>query len=77
MSVDGREQDESQGSRIVTGCMGALFVALAIAIIVVVDRPIGLGALVAAMVIGLLGIDALISAVRAKRSLLSRIGPLP
>ena len=57
--------------------MGALFVALAIAIIVVVDRPIGLGALVAAMVIGLLGIDALISAVRAKRSLLSRIGPLP
>jgi hypothetical protein len=77
VSVDGREQDESQGSRIVTGCMGALFVALAIAIIVVVDRPIGLGALVAAMVIGLLGIDALISAVRAKRSLLSRIGPLP
>jgi hypothetical protein len=73
----GRNQHESKGSRIVTGCMGALFVALAIAIIAVVDRPIGLGALVAAIVIGLLGIDALISAVRAKRSLLSRIGPLP
>lgn len=77
MIESGRNQDESKGSRIVTGCVGALFVALAIAIIAVVDRPIGLGAVVAAMVIGLLGIDALISAVRAKRSLLSRIGPLP
>ena len=70
-------QEESQGSRIVAGCVGALFVALAIAIIAVVDRPISPGALVAALVIGLLGIDALISAVRAKRSLLARIGPLP
>lgn len=77
MSEYGRNPDKSRGSRIVTACMGALFAALAIAIIVVVDRPIGLGALVAAMVIGLLGIDALLSAVRAKRSLLSRIGPLP
>ena len=77
MSDNGRNQDERQGSRIVTGCMGTLFVGLAIAIIVVVDRPIGLGALAAAMMIGSLGIDALIAAVRAKRSLLSRIGPLP
>lgn len=77
MSDHGSNHDESKGSRIVTGCVGALFVALAIAIIAVVDRPIGLGALGAAMVIGLLGIDALLSAVRAKRSLLSRIGPLP
>lgn len=77
MSDHGSNQDESHGGRIVTACMGALFAALAIAIIVVVDRPIGLGALVAAMVIGLLGIDALISAARGKRSLLSRIGPLP
>lgn len=77
MSDNGRNQDDRQGNRIVTGCMGALFVALAIAIIAVVDWPIGPGALVAALVIGLLGIDALISAVRAKRSLLSRIGPLP
>mgnify|MGYP006326401139 CR=1 FL=1 len=77
MSDNGRNQAEPQGSRIVTGCMGALFVALAIAIIAVVDRPIGPGALVAAFVIGLLGTDALISAIRAKRSLLSRIGPLP
>jgi hypothetical protein len=77
VSDNSGNQDERHGSRIVTGCMGALFVALAIAIIAVVDRPIGMGALVAAIVIGLLGIDALISAVRAKRSLLSRIGPLP
>jgi uncharacterized membrane protein YczE len=57
--------------------MGALFVALAIAIVAVVERPMGLGALIAALVIGLLGIDALINAVRNRRSLLSRIGPLP
>jgi hypothetical protein len=77
VSDNGRNQDERQGNRIVTGCMGVLFVALAIAIIVVVDRPIGLGALVAAMMTGLLGIDALIAAARARRSLLSRVGPLP
>jgi hypothetical protein len=57
--------------------MGALFVALAIAIVAVVERPMGLGALIAALVIGLLGFDALINAVRNRRSLLSRIGPLP
>ncbi len=77
MSEDGRNLDESQGSRIVTACMGALFVALAIAIVVVVDRPTSPGALVAASIIASLGIDALLSAVRGKRSLLSRIGPLP
>ncbi len=77
MSDHGSNQDESHGGRIVTGCMGALCVALAIAIVVVVDRPMGAGALAAASVIALLGIDALISAVRGTRSLLSRIGPLP
>ena len=74
---DGRNQDESNGSRIVAGCMGALFVALAFAIIGLADRPLGPGALVAALVVGWLGIDALVNAVRNKRSLLSRIGPLP
>ena len=77
MTESGRNQDESQGSRIVTACVGALFVALAIAIIAVVDRPTGPGVLVAASIIALLGIHALLSAVRGKRSLLSRIGPLP
>jgi hypothetical protein len=77
VSDHGSNQDESLGGRIVTGCMGALFVALAIAIVVVVDRPMGPGALAAAFVIGLLGVDALINAVRDRRSLLSRIGPLP
>ncbi len=77
MSDNGRNQDESHGGHIVTGCMGVLFVALAIAIIVVADWPLGPGALVAALVIASLGIDALISVVRGKRSWLSRIGPLP
>lgn len=77
MTDHGSNQDESPGGRIVTGCMGALFVALAVAIIAVVDRPMGPGVLVAASIIALLGIDAFVSAVRGKRSLLSRIGPLP
>ena len=77
MTENGRNQDESPGSRIVAGCVGALFVALAIAIIAVADWPTSPGALVAASIIALLGIDALLSAVRGKRSLLSRIGPLP
>jgi hypothetical protein len=68
---------ESNGGRVVSGCMGLLFVGLAIAIIVVADDPARPGPLLAALVIGLLGIDALISAARGKRSLLSRIGPLP
>jgi hypothetical protein len=77
VSDKGSHQDDLRGSRIVTGCIGALFVALAIAIVAVVERPMGPGALIAALVIGLLGIDALINAVRNRRSLLSRIGPLP
>jgi hypothetical protein len=74
---DGGNARESNGSRVVSGCMGALFVVLAIAIIVVAGGPERTGPLLAALVIGLLGIDALINAVRGRRSLLSRIGPLP
>lgn len=61
--------------RMVTAVFGVFFAALAVAIVVASERTIG--ALLAAGVIGLLGVDALVSAYRNKPSLLSRIGPLP
>lgn len=48
---------------------------LAVAIVVVSDRTVG--PLLAAAVFSVLGIDAIVSALRNKPSLLSRIGPLP
>jgi len=64
-------------NRIVTAAFGVLFVAVAIAILLTVDRSMLIGAVIAAVVVGGLGIDALISAARGRRSLMSRIGPLP
>lgn len=65
----------SKSYRLVTAAFGLLFALLAIAIIVLSDRTAG--PLLASLVIGILGIDALVSAFRGKPSLLSRIGPLP
>lgn len=67
--------DGSSAGRLVTAAFGLLFVALAVAVVVVSDRSIG--PLMAAAVLGILGVDAMVSACRGKRSLLSRIGPLP
>jgi hypothetical protein len=52
-----------------------LFAVIALAVVVVSDRSFG--PLLAAAVIGILGIDAIASAFRNRPSLLSRIGPLP
>ncbi|MFZ1623210.1 MAG: hypothetical protein WAU48_00280 [Gammaproteobacteria bacterium] len=49
--------------------------ALALAIFVVSD--VSLESLIAAVLIGGLGLDAIVSALRNKKSLLARIGPLP
>lgn len=65
----------SRNYRIVTAVFGLFFVVLAVAIVVVSDRTVG--PLLAAVVISVLGIDAIASALRNKPSLLSRIGPLP
>lgn len=62
-------------NRRVTAAFGLFFTAIAVAILVVSERS--LGPVVAAAAVGGLGIDALVSAYRNKRSLLSRIGPLP
>ena len=59
------------------GVFGVCLVILAIVILVSINGPIGLGAVIAALVIGLLGVDACVSAARNKRSLLERMGPLP
>jgi len=63
--------------RTVTAAFGVFFVVLAVAIVLSVDGPLSIGAFVAALAVGLLGVDACVSAVRGKRSLLERIGPLP
>lgn len=67
----------STARRKVEAAFGAFFVALAIAILATSDRPIPLGAIAAAAIVGFLGLDAIVGAVRGRRSLLSRIGPLP
>ena len=61
----------------VTGVFGVFLVVVAVVILVATDRPIRLGALMASLVIGLLGVEACVSAARGKRSLVERIGPLP
>lgn len=62
-------------SRRITAGMGLLFTALGawIAFAIADDWP----AYLAAVAVGGLGIDALYSAIRGRRSLISRIGPLP
>jgi len=74
-SVD--SEQEQKTPRIVTALLGALFVLLAFAIVLLVDQSMLVGAIVAALVIGLLGVDACISSARDRPSLLQRIGPLP
>lgn len=65
----------SKTSRAVTAGIGLLFTGLATAIVLVSDRSAG--PLAVAAVIGLLGLDAVVSAMRNKGCILSRIGPLP
>ena len=65
----------SRSHRLVTAAFGMLFLALAIAMIVISDRTIG--PILASVATGILGLDALASAYRNKRSLLSRVGPMP
>ena len=60
-----------------TAAFGLLFVGIAIAIAYTSANDYPIGAFLTAAVVGLLGVDALISAARNRRSFLSRIGPLP
>ena len=72
--------DSRSGGRLdrwVAAAIGALFIAIALFILVSSPDALGLGALLAVVVIGGLGLEAVVSAVRNRRCLLSRIGPLP
>jgi hypothetical protein len=61
----------------VDAAFGAGFILVAIAIVVYADPGMGVGPWLAGMAVGGLGLDALIAGARGRRSLLSRIGPLP
>ncbi len=67
----------TNAERWVTAMVGLLFVGIAIAIVFLLAADLSFGALVVAAVIGGLGVDALLSAARRRRSIVSRIGPLP
>jgi len=61
--------------RFITGALGALFVVVAVVIGVISELTMGV--ILAALVIGGLGLDALVNAWRNRPSLLEKIGPLP
>lgn len=64
-------------SRAVEACFGTLLLVLAGAVVVFADAPLSLGPLMVAGLLALLGADAVLAAIAGRRSLLSRIGPLP
>lgn len=66
----------SRSYRWVTATVGLVFIALAIAILFTVNHH-NLGTALATFIVGGLGGDAMVSAARNRRSLLSRLGPLP
>jgi hypothetical protein len=66
---------QSNVYRTITCAFGVLFLASAIAIFVVSE--VSYGTVVAGVLVGGLGLDAIVSALRNKKSLLARIGPLP
>jgi hypothetical protein len=70
-------EPQSTADRVAAALFGALFVGLAVAIVLTFSEDSVLGASIAALVVGGLGVDALISAALGRRSLASRIGPLP
>ena len=64
-------------NRALTAAIGAAFVAFAVWIVVESGTGIRPEAVVGAVLVAVLGIEAIYSAVRGKQSLLMRIGPLP
>lgn len=62
-------------NRFITAGIGILFVALAVFIVLVAET--GWMAHLAALAVGGLGLDAIVAALQGRRSMISRIGPLP
>lgn len=67
----------SRGERIGSAVVGALFLGVAFLIVVLAAPFASIWEPVAALALGALGADGIASAVRGRRSLLSRIGPWP
>ena len=72
-----QKEPRKNSERWVTGAVGVLFIGIAMAIVYASASDYTFVVVVTAIVIGGLGVDALFSAVCNRRSLLSRIGPLP
>jgi Flp pilus assembly protein TadB len=68
---------ESKAGRVTDALFGTFILALAVAVLVLAWHSSPIAAAIAALVLGFLGVEAIVSAVRCRRSLLSRIGPLP
>jgi len=68
---------ESRAEQIGSVTIGILFVVVAVAILSISYPFTSVVEPITGLVIGALGLEALVSARRRKRSLLSRIGPLP
>lgn len=64
-------------NRTVTAVFGVFFVVLALAILATAWESAPVEAVIAALVVGFLGAEAIVSVLRGRPSLLSRIGPLP
>ncbi len=62
--------------RLVAFFFGLFFCGIALAIVLAV-QPLSTGALIAAIVLGGVGLEAVLASLRGKRALLARIGPLP
>jgi len=77
MDKTNHRKDQGTRDRVAAAVIGAFFVGIALAILVSFVHDLSVGPVLAAIVIGGLGIEALLSAARNRRCLLSRIGPLP
>lgn len=66
-----------RASRTADAIVGTVFLILGVAILLTAWQFTPPGAAIAAALVGGLGIEAIVSAVRSKASLISRIGPLP
>lgn len=68
---------KANSGRTVTTVFGVFFVVLAGVVLFAAWESAPIGAVLVALVVGFLGVEAIVSARRDRPSLLSRIGPLP
>lgn len=74
---DSSEHPESSSGRVLAGLLGALLLGVALYAAGWLRQGAGLWYWVGVIVLGLVGAEAVVSALMGRRSLLSRLGPLP